>query len=156
MPIPSYDFDFETMVRLLLGSIWRKTKRVAWLKAGLKGLRAVHDEFLSFTNSKMDDVKYNGQTFIMEKMLQSKFGAGITITNNIGSIDGLFVGTGVDISNFIGDGADINTYIDTQYNVALYNFTVRVPSAITFVQSEMEAYIKKYKLLGTTFNIVII
>jgi hypothetical protein len=156
MALPGYDIDFKKMVKLLLPALLRKPVRVAWLTASFKGLRAIHDNFLAFTDAKMDEVKYNGQTFIMEKMLEAKFGPGITITNNINSLDGLFVGDGNDVSSFIGSGNDTDTYIDIIYTVDVYNFTVSVPSAIVFVQSEMEAYIRKYKMFGTTFNIVIV
>lgn len=156
MALPNYDFDMVKMIRQLLGKPYRMPVREAWLNACLKGLRAIHDKFITFTDAKLDEVKYNGQTFVMENMLQAKFGAGITITNNIGSLNGLFVGDGDDISNYWGDGTDINAYVDTAYSVALFSFTVNVPSAIVFVQSEMEAFIRKYKMYGTTFNIVIV
>jgi hypothetical protein len=156
MPLTNYDFDFTKMIRMILGPIWRQSKRVAWLTAGLAGLRKIHDDFIAFTDAKMEEVKYNSQTFVLEKALIAKFGDGIYITNNIGSIDGLFVGDGSDISNYIGDGPDTDTYIDIVYDVALFNFTVNVPSSIVFVTSEMEAFVRKYKLIGTTFNIVIV
>lgn len=154
MALPNYDFDMVKMIRQLLGKPHRRPVREAWLKACLMGLRSIHDKFIAFTDAKADEIKYNGQTLVMEKMLQAKFGLGISITNNIGSIDGLFIGDGNDIQGYWGDGSDVITYIDTVYNVALYNFTVNVPAGVVFVQSEMEAFIRKYKMYGTTFNIV--
>src|SRR5690349_21656679 len=142
MALPGYDINFERMIKLLLPSLLRKPVRVAWLKACFKSLHVIHDKFISFTNAKMDEVKYNGQTFVMEKLLQAKFGPGIYITNNVSSLDGLFIGDGNDVGSFVGDGNDVSSYIDIQYSVVLFNFTVNVPGAIVFVQSEMESYIK--------------
>lgn len=156
MALPSYDIDFRKLVGQLLGFILKKTKRIAWLSAVLKPLRNLHDEFLSFTDLKAYEVKWNGQTIKLEKLLQDKFGGGITITNNSGSIDSLTIGDGVDFGGHWGEAADVDSYIGEDYNPALTSFTVNVPGSIVFVQSEMEAWINKYKMFGTTYNIVIV
>jgi hypothetical protein len=155
MPLVNHDIDFAKMITRLLGDLHRKPKRIAWLKAALKGLENIHAKFLSFTNEKLEELKYNGQTFAMEQMLQHYFGAGIYITNNLGSFDSATIGDGDDWTHTIGDGDDFDGGIGEDFAVTDYDFTVHVPSGITFVESEMEAFIRKYKLFGTTFNIVI-
>lgn len=156
MALPGYDIDFRKLVGQLLGSLLKKSKRIAWLTAGLKPLRNLHDEFLTFSNLKVYEVKWNGQTIKLEKLLQDKFGSGITITNNSQNLDEFIIGDGTDEGSYWGDGPDVESYIGTSYNPALFNFTVNVPGSIVFVQSEMEAWINKYKLFGTTYNIVIV
>jgi len=156
MALPSYDIDFRVMVQQLLGTILRKAKRVAWLTAVLKPLRNVHDEFVAFHNNRRYEVKWNGQTIKLEKMLIDIFGAGIYITNNVLELNGAFIGEDNDNSFFIGEGGDNAQYIDVTYSIAGKNFTVNVPASITFEMSEMEAFINKYKLFGTTYEIVII
>lgn len=156
MALPSYDIDFKKMVQQLLGTLLRKTKRVAWLTAVLKPLRNLHTEFVSFRNEKTYEVKWNGQTIVLESLLRDKFGSGITIVNNSTALDSLTIGDGADVGGFVGDGSDYGGYIGESYNPALTNFTVNVPGSITFAQSEMEAWINKYKMFGTTYNIVII
>jgi len=155
MPLTNHDINFLTMVTQLLGTPTRKPIRIAWLTACFKGLRSVHDKFLAFTNAKLEEVKYNGQAFVMEKMLHAVFGPGIYVVTNIGSLDGLTIGAGIDWSGSIGEGTDYGGAIGESYTVAAFSFTVHVPIAIVFVQSEMESWIRKYKLFGTTFNIVI-
>jgi hypothetical protein len=155
MPLVSHNIDFEKLISNLLGTLHRKPIRIAWLKALLKPFETIHSLFLSFTNEKMEEVKYNGQTFIMEKMLQHYFGSGIYITNNLGSYDGMTIGTGDDWSSGIGSGFDFTGGIGESFEPAPYDFTVHVPASIVFVESEMEARVRKYKLFGTTFNIVI-
>lgn len=156
MALPTYDIDFEKLVKMLLPSIKRKTVRVSWLTAILKPLRNIHDEFVEFADAKIYDARRTGQTIVLENLLIEKFGAGITITNNELELNGAFVGDGIDQGCFIGEGSDIASYIDVTYSVGTKSFTVSVPSAITFVQSEMEAVIDQFKLYGTTYEIVII
>jgi hypothetical protein len=156
MALPSYDIDFRKLVGQLLGSLLKKSKRIAWLTAALKPVRDLHDEFLAFTNLKAYEAKWNGQTIKLEKLLQDKFGSGITISNNSQNLDEFLIGDGADVGGHWGDGPDVESYIGASYNPALFNFTVNVPGSIVFVQSEMEAWINKYKLFGTTYNIIIV
>ena len=156
MPLGNYDINFKKIVQQLLGSLLRKPVRVSWLTALLKPLRSLHDQFLSFTDLKAYEIKWNGQTIVLEKMLQNKFGPGIYILNNASALDSLLIGDGVDTGGSFGDGSDIDSYIGEDYNPPITNFTVCVPAAIIFVQSEMEAWINKYKFIGTTYNIVIV
>jgi hypothetical protein len=139
----------------MLGMLHRPgVKRNAWLKALLKPFEVIHNKFLVFTDARLDEVSYNGQTFVLEQMLISKFGAGIYITNNVSTLDSNVIGAGSDWSDAIGAGSDFNGGIGVSYAPTLYDFTVNVPGSIIFVQSEMEAWIRKYN--GNSFNIVII
>lgn len=156
MALVSYDIDFKKMVEQLLGGVLRKAVRVAWLTAVLKPLRNLHDVFLAYTMKVVYDIKWNGQTIVLEQLLIDKFGAGIYITNNVVELNGAFIGSGADNSFFIGEDNDNAQFIDVTYNTSDYNFIVNVPGSITFEESEMEAYINKYKLHGTTYNIVIV
>lgn len=156
MALSSYDMDFEKMVKQLLGTIVRKTKRVAWLTACLKALRNIHDEFVTFVTNKKYEVKWNGQTIKLEQRLIDKFGAGIYITNHVLETNGAFVGEGNDTQFFIGENDDNSQFVDVTYAISGPNFTVNVPIAIVFTLAEMQAIINTYKLLGTTYNIVIV
>lgn len=156
MALSSYDIDFRKLVGQMCGALLKKPKRVAWLTAALKPLRNLHTEFLSYAGLKSYEVKWNGQTIVVQQMLRDKFGPGIIITNNTDTLDSLLVGDGADTGGNWGEDPDVDSYIADGYNPAATNFTVQVPGSITFVQSEMEAWINKYKLFGTTYNIVII
>jgi hypothetical protein len=156
MSLINHSLNFKKQVTRLLGRRYRTPIRVAWLTACSVVLKNIHIKFLQFTNAKWNEVQYNGQTFVMEIMLRSKFGEGIYITNNIGTVDSTTIGRGPDWDTSFGRGFDFDSGIGDDYVVAQYNFTVHVPAAISFVQSEMEAAIRKYKLYGTKFNIVII
>ncbi len=155
MALVDYDIDFEKMIKQLLPVTLRRDVRIAWLKALLKTVRNLHDTFLAFRSSIMDDIIWNGQTIKLQNILILKFGAGIYITNNANTLDSFFVGDGADVSAYIGDGTDTSYFIDSSYSVSLYTFTVFVPSSITFTMSEMVGLIDRYKMFGTTYNIVI-
>jgi hypothetical protein len=156
MPFPNYNINFQNMVSMFLGNTHRKPVRISWLTALLKAVSNLHSEFLAYSNTTKNEIKWNGQTIKLEKLLQEKFGAGITITNNSQTADGMFIGTGEDVKAFWGENPDVRNYFASSYTIASTNFTVNVPAAIVFTQSVMEAYINKYKLHGTTYNIVII
>jgi len=156
MALVNYDIDFSKMITQLLPVALRKTIRIAWLKAALSSVRSIHDDFLTLRNGIINDIIWNGQTIRLQNLLILRFGAGIIITNNNNSPDGSFIGDGTDISSYIGDGSDIQNFVDTIYSVSLYNFTVSVPSSISFTMSDMIALVNKYRMFNTTFNVVII
>lgn len=154
MPLINYDIDFNKMVQQLLGNVLRKRIRVAWLTACLKALRNIHDEFVEKITQWLYDLKWNGQTIVFEQLLINKFGAGIYITNNILETDGAFVGENNDTGFFIGEDNDNDQFIDVTYTLRTKNFVVHVPVALVFTMSEMIALINKYKMFGTTYDIV--
>lgn len=156
MALVNYDIDFKKLVQHLVGNVLRKTKRVAWLTAVLKPLRNLHYEFILFHDEKVYEAKWNGQTIKLQNLLIDKFGVGIYITNNVLELNGAFIGVGNDNGFSIGEGTDNSQFIDVTYSITGKSFTVYVPVAIVFTQSEMEAFINKYKMFGTTYEIVII
>ncbi len=157
MALPNYTIDFEKMIKQLLGYLLRVVKRVAWLKACLKPLQTIHTTFLNYTQAVVNEIKWNGQTIKLEQLLIQKFGAGITITTNTVLIDGLFVADAIDVRSIIGAELKEGALIyDGIVSIAQFNFTVYVPISITFSQTEMIAFIEKYKMFGVTYNIVIV
>lgn len=154
MPLVDHDIDFDSFVPQLLPVRRRKPVRVAWLKALFRGLRDIHDKFLAYSDEKLEAVKYNGQTFVLQQFLILKFGAGIYITTNVGSPDAMLIGDGADSGSGIGTGFDFDVGVGEDYVSPTTDFTVHVPIGIVFVASEMQAFIRRYKLFGTTFDIV--
>jgi hypothetical protein len=156
MALINYDIDFTKIISQLLPVTLRKDIRIAWLKAALISVRTLHDNFLSYRSGIVNSIIWNGQTIKLQNLLIAKFGAGIYITNNLSSPDGSFVGTGSDISSYIGVGSEVSNFIDISYTVSLFNFTVSVPSSISFNMVDMISLINKYRMFNTTFNIVIV
>jgi hypothetical protein len=165
MALTNYDMNFRKMVSQVLGHLFRTklsddteaVKRVGWLTAMLQPLRLKHDEFLTFFNDKKYFLLWNSQTIILEHLLIEKFGAGIYITNNSSTNDALFVCDTNDLRSFIASDHDITNFIydgTTDIVISLYDFTVNVPSALTFDSIVMRALINKYT--NKKFNIVIV
>lgn len=154
MPLPSHDIDFAKLIELLLGNLHRVPIRKAWLTALFKPFETIHTKFKTYTDAKWEEVGYNGQTFVLERMLIKRFGAGIYITNNLTANNSLIIGDGSDWVSSIGDGSDWSSAIYEDFNPVEYSFTVNVPGAVVFVESEMRAWIEKYN--ANTFNIVIV
>lgn len=154
MPLISHSINFEKLITQLLGKMHRQPKRIAWLMALFKPFETVHDKFIEYTDAKWEEIKYNGQTFVLEQMLIARFGEGIYIVNNLGEITGITIGAGEDWVDSIGAGADFVGGIDISFSPVAFDFTVNVPAAVVFVESEMIAWIKKYN--SNSFNIVIV
>ncbi len=156
MALSSYSLDFLKMIKQLLGYLLRKAKRIAWLKACLKPLQTIHDSFLNYTQIVVDEIKWNGQTIKLEQLLIQEFGAGIYITTNSISNDGLYIGESPDLRSTIGSTVDGALIYDGVGAISQYSFTINVPAVIVFSAAEMLGYVNKYKMFGTTYNIVIV
>ncbi len=154
MALINYDIDFKKMVQQLVGYILRKVIRVAWLTACLKVVRNIHDDVVASVTMWLYDVKWNGQTIKLQELLIDKFGEGIYIVNNILEKNGAFVGEGLDNGFYVGENNDNSQHIDVTYSIEGKSFTVYVPVALVFTMSEMVALINKYKMFGTTYEIV--
>ena len=156
MALSSYSLDFLKMIKQLLGYLLRKAKRIAWLKACLKPIQTIHDSFLVYTQSVVDEIKWNGQTVKLEQLLIQEFGAGIYITTNSLSNDGLYVGEAPDLRSTIGSSVDGAMIYDGVGVISEFSFTINVPASIVFSTVEMIGLVNKYKMFGTTYNIVIV
>lgn len=156
-----YIFDFRKLITWLHESFTRKTKEVAWLYSSMKLLRDIHDQFIAFGNLKKDEIKYNGQTIKLERLLISKYGGGIFITNNQNTnIEPLIAYEANDPQNEhayeANEPENVYAYEADAANLGDTNFTINVPAAISFDEDEMRATVNRYKLYGKTYDIQII
>jgi len=152
----NYSIDFKKLISISLPRRRRTPIRISWIAALLQPMQDLYAKFLAFKTVTDYELKWNGQVIKLEKLLQDQFGSGIYITSRDPiSLTGLYLGDGEDIVSSIGDNSDVDSFIDEDYNFQLFNFTVHVPSSISFVQSEMEAWINKYVAYWANYNIVI-
>lgn len=157
MAIKSYDIDFKKIIVWLLPSFYRKPVWVAWLHALLGKLRAIHVAFVAFVHTKKDEIKWNGQTIVLEQLLILKYGSGIYITSVSNDVFPFYVRDVNNVQNpFIynvnnQDNPTVNQV--NGYNLDGVNFVVHVPVLIPFNLNEMTALINKYRLFGTKFSI---
>lgn len=155
MALITHAIDFPNMISQMLGALHRPgMKRNAWLKGLLKPFEVIHTKFLTYSDAKLDEVSYNGQTIVLEQMLIAKFGAGIYITNNASGRPALTIGSGNYWTTSIGSGSSWSSSVGASYAPIGFDFTIYVPMAIVFVASEMIAWVKKYN--ANSFNIIIL
>lgn len=134
---------------------------IAWLFDLLVIFRAVQSSFLSWSVVKLDEIIWNGQTIVMQTMLVEKFGAGITIVNN------RFVSVLITypyqtfpnpIEYPFGYGNRVTRPFGFNYS-AQYNFKVQVPASLGIdisVNGELYYQVRKYAMVGTNFQIVLV
>ncbi len=158
MALKSYNFDLKKLIVWMLPSFYRKPKWVAWIYALLAKVRAIHTEFVAFIAIKKDEIKWNGQTIVLEQFLILKYGSGIYITSVTNEVFPFYV---YEVNNVLNPFVyPINNVLNpmanevNSYNLDGVNFIVHVPAIITFNTDEMTALINKYRLFGTTFSIV--
>lgn len=156
-----YDFSISVIVGNSLPVKKRKPKLINWLTALCSYIRSVHDDFLAKATEWDEDMKYApGYKMQVQQMLIDKFGAGITITNNYEDLEPIYSYDDNDALNSYsfddGDYSNGFTGDDDHFDVGFTNYTVSVPSTITFDQNEMEAVLNRYTRSGITYKIVIV
>ena len=158
MAIKSYNFDFKKLIIWMLPSIYRKPKWVAWIYSLLAKIRAINIEFIAFIANKKDEIKWNGQTIVLEQLLILKYGSGIYITTEVNDVYPFYVyGVNNPLNSLVygvNNPENPLVYPINSYALDQVSFTVNVPAVIPFNLDEMTALINKYRLFGTTFKIV--
>ncbi len=156
MSLLSYDIDFQKWIKDNLHYQRRKPKRIALLMALAKRLRDIHAEFIATHEVNKETMKWTGQTIMLERLLNLKFGNGITIQN----LDP--TGT-VQIEYEAANQNNPITYLSPEFanpvrgeageGLIGTGFLVNVPAAINFSQDEMKAVINKYLINYKTYVI---
>jgi hypothetical protein len=65
--------DFEHLVRLLLPTLLRKPRLVNWLWALLSPLLDLYATFLTYRETTLRELSYNGQTLVLQECLNDSF-----------------------------------------------------------------------------------
>jgi len=158
MAIKNYNFSFKKLIAWLFPSFYRTPVRISWLNALLFKIRAIHTYFIAFIAQKKEEIKWNGQTIILERFLILKYGSGIYITTELNDVYPFYLYNVNNVLNPfvypVNNLANPMAYPANSYQLNNVSFIVHVPVIITFNVDEMTAFITKYKLFGTTFSIV--
>lgn len=152
--------DFEKLGKLLLPIRLRQSLIYAYIKAIDAPFTYIQSKFKLFR----DDIAYRllitPQVILLEKMLNDRYDNSlrrITIT------DGTFQGTvylyradeQFDKIIYLDD-ENINLYLNVDDEIGYVDnmgFLVNVPSAVTFINNEMEQLINYYKLPSINYTI---
>lgn len=169
------DFSIQTAGVELLPPGYKKPKHVAWIESLLKPLQDYLDNTYKPKAQDLNNkIKYNGQTIVLEGVLNHELGriAGpfIYIENNRGSKPVLYFHNEAEgfTPHYFDLAPEAPVYIWTQAEVApVFNFTVWVPVAAyqdyntanstALTQAEylalVDSLVKKYKISGVNYNI---
>jgi hypothetical protein len=142
-----YEFDVDKWIQWLLPSVVRRPLMIAWLKALLMPIKAIHNRFYQFKNQTDTSLKTNGQVFILRGLLNDMFD---------------FYARGIELIDGQNEG---QTWVFLEEeNKPLYmpvfltsgekfDFVVRVPLGLKNKRSQIEAVLNRYKLPSKKYKI---
>lgn len=139
----------------------RKPVRIAWLFRLMAWYRKIYAEFLVLQESLDAESKVTGQVIVLESHLADVFGGEITITHNDIRAEGAFVSSSDDADGGFAVVEDSEesfggVFIQEGTEDTSYNFNVSVPAALAVDTDRLRAIINKYKITGSTYEIVTI
>lgn len=152
-----YSVDFQKLIAEMLPPSKRKPVRIAFIYRLCAWLRKVHAEFITLQAKLEAQAKVTSQVIIFEDYLITEFGAGITITvNEVESLD-MFVGQDDGNSFIVGSGETDDGgafYVSDGAYTQEYNFIINVPIGLNADLSRMAAIVERYKVPGSTYQII--
>lgn len=148
---------------MLLPVLLRKVKMVQWLECLTKPYKTMLDWLQEFSDTTIENAKYNAQTHVFTELLQTKFPTlGVIVENsNDTTIDDVLIGTRVrnDFDIFIGtkinnnNNVSIGTRLDGLI-IDIPDFYVKLISPASFSELiQLRSWINKYKIYSTTYQI---
>jgi len=132
---------------------------LGFFKAMLSELQYINDLFYNFYELKKYEIIFTGQIIYMKKYLNDQFDPvdrRIYLYTNIGFLSPFFYNISEDDGDYIynvseGDGPYLQYYNES---ISLTDFTVYVPTSLSYDANTFNAAIRKYKLEDKTYNIV--
>lgn len=136
----------------------------AWMYCLLRPFGDIVKDFSDFKKKSDEDVRWNGQTIVLEYGLNTRFPEGdgnFYITNNgsTGAITYAFKSTESQIMYVFDSSESPQTYIHQSLEyLPEFDFTVMMPTAaiddgITTIQ--VKAFVDLFKIAGKRYNIII-
>jgi hypothetical protein len=156
--------DIDKLILRLLPVDLQKPKMIAFLRALLVPFMAIHADFLAFRTDSNSRAKLNGQTQILENLLNRRIASAanlIRILNNSLRLDAVYVfnepelQTELFINNVLeGDGLFLSNSSEGE---SLYDFIVQVPAAVSALErQQIRAIVNQYKIATKNYEIQII
>jgi len=158
-----FKITFKKLAKRLNHSKLKGAILLGWIMNLVSPLQYVNDEFLAFVANIQKQLAYNGQTIMLEKMLNDYFpGASplifITLVGN-SYPRGYEFYIAEDQPNagfeyYISEGIPVTgfEYFTSEYDNRI-DFIVNVPSSLTFDINQMTALVRKYCKMDKNFTI---
>lgn len=154
--------DLYYLINVLLPPVHRLEEIIYYLRASIKPLDELLQNFYSFFDAIEYDLQFNGQVIMLEHLLNDKFDnvdRGIYITDavNVGNLF-LFNKTEDNEQTFLfnSDEEETPTYLKNRAEIQNFDFIVNVPAAVTFNEDQLKFYVNKYRCFGKRWKIEII
>lgn len=155
----SYNIDFTKLVAWLTPKALRKVKFAVIMKAVVFPLIGLHNTFMKYRKAKLYQLQITPQVCYLERLLNDRFDYTLRRIT-IGDAEW-------HLPSFIFQDDELKTlplytedenkphalYTEGEAGIALNDFVVLVPMAISFADAEMRALLDFYKLFGTKYTI---
>ena len=154
-----YVLKFEKLIAEILPPQKRKLIRINLLYRLMAWLRKIWSEFSTHRQLIDDQIKTTQHVIVVESHLNHKFGLGITIDVHEVQFVEEFIADDddTDIGFLIVDDDEPigGSFISDQNDLSNgFNFTVNVPAALGADPDKMTAIIDRFKVPGSTYQIV--
>jgi len=155
--------DLFYLMEMILPPLIRQQFAIAYMTAVFSPLNTLQTAFYDFYSEKKYELTWNGQVIMLEHLLNDQFDnidRGIYIDDaGQTALQYWFTNSESNEDTFIftnSEAEDPYYLFTTSEYEADVDFTVYVPSAVTFDENLMRFYINKYRCAGKRFNIEII
>jgi hypothetical protein len=160
-----YQVDFRQFISQVLGRLTRQPKMIAWLHALVVRVREIYADFLEYRDVTTHTLSLSTQTRVLEYELNLRWpgaGGGIYIENRDRTpgvfyiYDDTVSGNEPDLALIAPEPTDTAIIYDEDEIIPIgVSFIVWVPADLIFVEAEMKAVVNRFKLVGTTYSILL-
>lgn len=158
-----YQVDWLNLILSLLPGFLRKPVQQTWLYTLLGPLVQLYTTFLQYRATKLRELSYNGQTIMLEQMLNYYWpsgGGGIFIENNPSQVPNVYIYAQSEQQPplyIYADGELATTgptyiYSDAEYSNNV-DFIIWVPAATVYTEPAMRARVDLYRAAGKRYRI---
>lgn len=160
-----FNTDFGNQVLNWLPPVVRGASHVQWLYSLIWPVQTKIDSDTPFTETTLDDIRYNGQKMVMQGGINEKFGivaVPFILIETRQTFNGLpaLVLDEIEVgeTSIVADQTEGVTMLiidDTEETAFVEDFKVKIPlfyHSATF-EAQVDEEVKKYKVAGTTYTI---
>jgi hypothetical protein len=159
-----YRYDLSKLVRRLTPPRWRNAFNLHWYETLLSPINYSQDRFNDYKDQALIELSYNGQTIVLESMLNNKFDSlqrRIIIKHEEDNSVFWYLEDEGQAPNYLyveGETGTTSTYLynEGENSTGLpegIDFRVIAPLSLSSKEPQIRAEINKYKLAGKVYDI---
>ncbi len=155
-----YRIDFGRLVNLLLPTMLRKPRLLAWLASLVSPVLWLYQQFLNYRLTSLQELSYNGQTALLEKCLNDKLDPNlrrIVIRNTTVFLDPLYLNFKIEqqppiYSHRSSEGIPLYPFRSEDFANQV-GFTVYAPG-LNAKDYPLNKLIQRFKIALVTYRII--